>query len=425
MLTSKWSLGRKNNMQHGNTCTFQHTWLRFCFNGFRVCFGVFTFAIFSCLFPTGVVSTFSTLAFFFAIPIFCSRWRDLRLNVFETIGLLLFAWLCLSFAWTESGLLSGLGAVSEYRIYFMIPVFATAILESRNLTPYLVSCSFIGATIALAASFLIFFDVIKVEGKMSLANSIFHGFIISLLYFASLLAVRETQGKARVFFIALASIAAINVLFVEVGRTGYLQIISATLAYVLICYPKFWRLALAGFVILVAVVFLGSIFVLDDYEVLFGTLVEKLRDGQHGYSNSLRLDYYQGALFLGANNFPWGVGVGDAVMVLEKAFLEGRMRYLTDNVHSEFLNMWLVGGLPALVLFSLFIASIIRTGVMAIPKHKLVGELMVGFGFIVIIGAMFNSVIKDFGEKHVILIALASFASFLLRGARKNLREIM
>lgn len=410
-------------MKERNLARFEYRWLRFCCNAFQVCFTIFTFAIFSCLFPTGVVSTFSTLAFLFAIPIFYLRWRDVSPNIFEIIALFLFTWLCFSFAWTESGLLSGLGAVSEYRIYFMIPVFAIAILESRNLITYLMGCSFMGATIALGASFLIFFGVIEVEGKMSLANSIFHGFIISLLYFASLLGARETQGKARVFFITLASLAAINVLFVEVGRTGYLQIIFATLAFVLICYPKFWRLVLAGFGILAAVVFLGSIFVFDEYEVWVGTLIENLRDGQHGYSNSLRLDYYLGAFSLGAENFPWGVGVGDAVMVLEKAFLEGRMRYLTDNVHSEFLNMWLVGGLPALLLFSLFIASIIWTGIIAIPKHKLVGELMVGFGFIIIIGAMFNSVIKDFGEKHVILIALASFASFLLSSSGKSTRN--
>jgi len=389
-------------------------WLAFCGKAFAVTFGIFIFAMFSCLFPTGVASTFSTLAFLFALIIFIQRIWYFRPLFFEVVGLSLFFWLALSIIWTDAGFLSGLKALAEYRIYVMVPVFAYAISASPSAIKYFAGLMLLGCLISLVASYLLFFDAVYVDDLLSLGNSIFHGFIMSLLYFAALLIFRHSEGKIRILFLFIALVTAFNVLFVEVGRTGYLQITVATIAFMHLYLASFRKQIIVFTVFLFLALLFGSLFVFHEIEALFIAMVEQLRMGQHGYSNMLRLDYYSGGLMIGADAFPWGVGVGDAEESLRNAFFDGRMAHLTDNVHSEFLNMWLVGGLPGLVMFLLFIFSIIRIGTMVRIEQKGLGELMFGFGCIILTGALFNSVIKDFGEKHVILIVLAMFSASLM-----------
>ena len=85
----------------------------------------------------------------------------------------------------------------------------------------------------------------------------------------------------------------------------------------------------------------------------------------------------------------------------------GLIRVLTDNPHSEFVNMAMAGGYPALVLFAIFVAAFFWLGIRTqSPQIKWVGDCFIGLGLVLAISATFNSSIKDFGEKHVLLACL-------------------
>ena len=102
-------------------------WVRYSERAFAFNFIAFSFVMFSCGFPTGFSATFSTLAFLFALPIFFYRFALIELSLVEKAGLLLFGWLTLSIVWSQTALLDSVGYLSEYRIYFMLPVFITAL----------------------------------------------------------------------------------------------------------------------------------------------------------------------------------------------------------------------------------------------------------------------------------------------------------
>ena len=78
----------------------------------------------------------------------------------------------------------------------------------------------------------------------------------------------------------------------------------------------------------------------------------------------------------------------------------GQIRLLTDNVHSEFMNLLMAGGAPALLLFAVFIVCIAYSGFVVRRQSRWLGDALIGIGVIVLVSAFFNSTIKDYGEKY-------------------------
>ena len=205
------------------------TWMRYIERAFAFNFIAFSFVMFSCWFPTGFPSTLSTLAFIFAIPIFLFKIKaaELELNNFEKTGLALFVWLLLSVLWSDAILIESLGFLSEYRIYFMLPVFIAALSLNGNTPRLSLFAAMSGAFIALVTSYGLGLDWWEIEGALnSLANRIYHGFIMAIFLLLTLLFARKSDSVGRIVFSCVAVLIIYNVLNIETGRTGYLQIIS-------------------------------------------------------------------------------------------------------------------------------------------------------------------------------------------------------
>ena len=99
--------------------------------------------------------------------------------------------------------------------------------------------------------------------------------------------------------------------------------------------------------------------------------------------------------------------MGDVVAELENRADSGQIRILFDNVHSEFLNMLVAGGVPALLLFLAFVLSIAWVGCSHRKTDRVIGDALIGICGITFVSALFNSTIKDYGEKHALLIILS------------------
>ena len=209
--------------------------------------------MFSCWFPTGFSATFSTFAFLFALPLFFSRVHFINISPFEKAGLVLFAWLFLSVLWSEATAWDSLGYLSEYRLYFMIPVFAAALVWMPYTQKWAFYSAVSGAVIALVTSYGLGLGWWEIGGaKLSLGNRIYHGFIMSTLLLVSLLFARHTNGVFRVAAMVVALLTAYNVLNVEEGRTGYLQVIAVSFIFVVLSFSRLQAaiLALVGAVAL-------------------------------------------------------------------------------------------------------------------------------------------------------------------------------
>jgi len=400
------------------TVANQPWWLRFSERAFSFNFIAFSFVMFSCWFPTGFSATFSTFAFFFALPLFFSRVDLANISLFEKAGLVLFAWLSLSIFWSKVGVLDSLGYLSEYRLYFMVPVFAAALVLLPSTQQWAFSAAVSGAVIALITSYGLALGFWQIEGaNLSLANRVYHGFIMSALLLVSLLVARHTNGVFRITAVVVALSTAYNVLNIEIGRTGYLQVIAVTFIFVVLSFTRLQ----AAILTLVAAVAFGAAYVsLDAFNSrLDQTLVNVERivvDDDYISSAGYRLEYYRGAIQIGAGNPVGGVGVGDVVAELENRANSGQIRLLTDNVHSEFMNMLMAGGFTAFLLFLAFVSLIAWVGFQYRKSDRAVGDALIGISVIVFVSALFNSTIKDYGEKHALLIMLSLLAAKLLSG---------
>jgi len=400
----------------------QTPWVIFTERIFSISFIAFSFVMFSCLFPTGFSATFSTIAFLSALPIFFYRIRFFRLNPYERIGLVLFGWLLISISWSVEPLLDSVGLLSEYRIYLMLPLFI-AVLAFQDKTRHLAFvAAIVGAIIALFASYGLSLDWLKVDGAtLSLGNRIYHGFIMSILLLGCLLVARESTGLIRMFAATTAILVLYNVLNVENGRTGYLQVFMVCLTFLVLTFAKV-RLLLS--IVCLLAIFLVMYLSFDRLgqrvDQTISNAVNMIVYDDYASSAGYRLEFYKGAIHIGLENPLTGVGVGDVPKTLQMEAEKGGVRALTDNVHSEFLNMLVVGGFPALFLFASFIGSIIFSGMIERHRQPLVGDALIGVGIIIFVSALFNSTIKDYGEKHALMIVLSILGAYLVARAESK-----
>lgn len=399
------------------------SWLRYSERAFAVCFVIFSFVMISKVVPTGFASTFSTLAFVFALPIFLYRLPMVELNRFEFTGVVLFGWLLLSVLWSNASVLQSLWYLGEYRIYLILPVMTSVLALSVHTQFWAFAAAMLGAFIALITSYGLGLGWWHIEGAhLSLANRIYHGFVMSSFLLACLLVARETTGVVRLVAGIVALLIVYNVLNIENGRTGYLQVVAVCLAFAILTFSRIQAL----FAVVAAVIlFTVSYFTFDQFHTRVNQTVANVEkmvvSDDYNSSAGYRLEFYRGAINVGMDYPVGGVGVGDVTSTLQSRVEAGDIRVLTDNVHSEFMNMLMAGGISAILLFAGFIGSIAYSGFAVRRQSRWLGDALIGLGVIIFVSALFNSTIKDYGEKHALIIMLSILGGHLAhRGLHKR-----
>ena len=379
------------------------------------CFCMFSFALFSCAFPTGVSATLSTLAFLTAIPVFVYRFRSDQWTLFEKTGFLLFIWLLITVLWSDRSSGTNVTALSEYRLFFMIPIIASCLAINARSVRYVLASICMGLLVALIASYLLNAGMLEVSGaQYSLANRIFHGFIMAVFFVICGYFTVQGAWWVRVFAFILMVVIAYNVLNIETGRTGILQIVALSVALPFIFLPL--KRAVLFFFASVCLLVLAYHH-LDRFESVVDRTLHNAENAvvQNDTRSSAgkRIEFYRGALKIIETAPMFGVGVGDVSTSFANAYKEGRIKVLTDNVHSEYLNMTLAGGVLGLLCFAAFLASLGWSGVRMLRDGFPQGSLLIGLCILVSISALFNSTIKDYGEKHALLVLLTMGAVWL------------
>ena len=121
-------------------------WLRFSERAFSVNLIAFSFVMFSCWFPAGFSATFSTFAFLFALPLFFYRVDWVCVSLLKDWPSAV--WLALlSILWSQASIRESLVYLSD-RLYFMLPVFTTALLYLPDTQKWTFYAAVIGAVIA-------------------------------------------------------------------------------------------------------------------------------------------------------------------------------------------------------------------------------------------------------------------------------------
>lgn len=278
---------------------------------------------------------------------------------------------------------------SKYPLGF----FLFSIFSDKKTRYYTVVAFLSAATLTLIFSYIKFFgwDIVHrfQDDSGVFKDHIFTGFLLAFISYAYIL-LAFSDKKKRLFFIILFLIASFNVLFINIGRSGYVVYFSLLL---LLCWQKFsWKgLSLA---LLLSVFLLGSVWSLSSNfkERFFSvhTEIQEYHKGNEDTSTGLRLSFYRNSLQLFFKH-PWiGTGTGSFVKVYPSVTKEGEG--LTKNPHNEYLNIIVqFGFLGFMVLLALFIRHWQQSFRLSEVEKNFAQAVLVSIA----VGCLFNSWLMD------------------------------
>lgn len=376
-------------------------------------FSVFGFVTLSSLGGAALISLLSWSAVLVAGGIFIHYKCECKNNTllpYESVGLWLFFWLALSIGWSGYGSVNdGLAFLSEYRVFILVPFLSIVLsVVSVNLK-FQARLIFLALGLSLCLSYLIATRIIDLGPDMySMKNRIFHGFLMCLLFAMTAIGFLHSKSKSCWPFLPICLLSSGNVFFIEVGRTAYIAVIAITLALAVLHMreKRSWVLVFSVFSLLAVGGVTGDRFAsrLADSA---NNVERYIEAGDATSSAGMRLNWYQSVLQESKANLVLGVGLADYEFTLKKLYRLGTIKKLTDNIHSEPLNMLLVGGLPALGLYLAFLVGLAWQGLRyGFSGDKRVRDAYICLACLLLVHSTFNSTFKDFGEKHVLVYLL-------------------
>ncbi|MCZ8016506.1 MAG: O-antigen ligase family protein [Limnobacter sp.] len=343
-----------------------------------------------------------------------------------------FALLCLSQLYSVSSWAQAADYVTKYARLAYIPFLAAALLMPKD--AYRVLYAFLaGVLLTLVLSYLNayvpdFCLNVGLEGcgppdnPFVFKSHITHGFFMAvgaglLAFFAHQLFMNKGRVGLVVLLFALALAAAINVLLMIDGRTGWLVflIFPAVLLARRIGWKGLVLAAVLGSVVLVAMgLFLPEVRVLvDQAHQEYQTWLAS--GGVSAGRSGMRLTYYARAIEAIALQ-PWfGYGLGGVENALNLKGVAGGI-FALNNPHNQYLLFSLQVGLVGVLVYLVYYASVMRHTLIHSPMPAVVWSFFVAFA----VGNLFNSFHFDMSEGVLFALGVAVFWSLSLAAHPKR-----
>ena len=342
---------------------------------------------------------------------------------FERIALGLFGMLVLSCAYSPVSWAAALSAAFKYAELALVALFAWAVVsaEIRRL-------ALIGFLAGIVANLLISYGS-AVSAWDSLPGlrtyphypigfrlSVTHSVLVALAGYTFLLVARDLRGKSAsvsLLALALALVCIHNVLFIVIGRTGYV-VIAALLAYFAWTITDTRRgILVAGMLLmgLFASAYLGSAAFSTRVQDVAADVTAWMPGGQDETSVGQRIGYYRTTLQIVREHPLTGVGAGGfASTYAEK--VRGTRAPVTANPHSDYLMIAAQAGVGALaLLLAMYIVAWFDTRLLRTPFER---DLARGLVLAIAIAGAFNTALMD----HVEGLLFAWGLGVLYAGAR-------
>ena len=375
---------------------------------FSYCYVGFLVAVMIRIVPNALESAMFILAFLFGFFLVIIKWDSFRgighskeLSILIMPWLFLGLWYVVGIDWSRVGLRAGLILVNEYRLLFVVPLFSVALLLAKPRFDKILRIVVFSAAIGTLALYAFHLEVIQelLPLLRPRGSYIISGSISAVTMILAGCAIKFLKWRVRVMiFIIIA--AAIHVVGLDVGRTGYLQILFVFVVWILLSklsgsqkIAVFLSLLLG----LVVVVALSSMTL--DRVILVSEQLRAFHAGDLSETSvGNRLQWW-----IFASNAPGvsllsGVGLHEYVSGIAHAVETGSLQSPTDNLHSEVMNSLYIGGGIGLSLFLACLTSWIFI-LCRFTRENI--WFAASLATVVLVGSIFNSVFKDFGEKNL------------------------
>lgn len=253
--------------------------------------------------------------------------------------------------------------------------------------------------------------------------SVTHNLLVSLAAFVALLLARDlraTRPRAAFVALALALVCMHNVLFIVIGRTGYV-VLAVLLTYFAITVARDRRSILLALLIITALfagAYGGSQYFPARVQDIASELVRWKPGIEDETSVGQRLGYYRTTVQIIAEHPLTGVGTGAfAEAYADK--VRGTPAPATVNPHNDYLMIAAQAGLPALaLLIALYVVLWRDAPRLGSPLER---DLMRGLVLTMAIGGLFNTLLMDHAEGLLFAWATALlYAGRALRSSEAN-----
>jgi O-antigen ligase len=329
--------------------------------------------------------------------LFAGGWREkytiLRTNPVALMFIVFFSLSVIGISYTSASQIEVLNSLLKYS-KFLFGFFLFSVFLDEQTARYAIVAFLLAAILTLLLSFVKFFagwDILHRFGSDSgiFKDHIFTGFLLAFAsYCYGLLAF--SRNDWRWVFALLFFLSAVNVLFINVGRSGYLVFFSLLF---LLAWQQ-WRWKGLAIVFLLASFLLASLFLFkNNFRSSFlvtQSEIHKYDIGTINTSGGLRLSFYKNSLKL-LRQHPWlGTGTGSFTQVYSQQV--GDHYVDTHNPHNEYLNSGVqFGALGILVLLSLFCVHWYESFHLAPMRKKFAQAVLVSIA----VGSLFNSWLMD------------------------------
>ncbi|MDB5809609.1 MAG: O-Antigen polymerase [Betaproteobacteria bacterium] len=333
-----------------------------------------------------------------------AKWEAIKVNPVSRPALLLFGLLTLGLAYGERYAGDGLRYWAKYVDLMFVPIFIS-VFRDKTTREYALK-AFGGAM--LASIIVSFFSPsgLLIDNPFVPPNSIGYpvGFKYSITQsvltafgaFAALVVARETTSrKLRLLLIGLSFVAAFNVLFTVISRTGYVILAALALYFFLVQYR--WRgvmvAALGGMVLATAGYFASGV-LQQRVDSAIAELHAWQPDERSATSIGIRMDFYRTSLKIVKEHPLFGAGTGSFSAAYAAAANDPETKKAV-NPHNEYLLITAQIGLVGLAcLIYLFYMQWRYASRLPAFYRDMARGLVLVFA----IGCLFNSLLLDHTE---------------------------
>jgi len=323
-------------------------------------------------------------------------------------ALALFALFVAGMAWSSASTTEAWDLVLKYRKLVLLAMLL-AVMGERRWQLAVLAAFGAGGAVVFVAALLIHFGVLPqtehgaAGNAVAFKNHITESWVSALLFFFALTGARWARRPAlRALMAAGAVAAAAHVLWLLIGRTGYLMLLLLLLTWAALLAG--WRralpAALVGVALLGAVALSSGTFV-QRVDFTFKE-VEQYRETGAPTSLGARFEFLRAAGQLWAASPIWGHGSGSVPVEYRKLPARTAAGELaTSHLHSEFSELAVQLGLLGVGAFVWLLAAHGRRARELEPAWR---DLAIGLLVMMAVGSTFNSLLRDFTEGHAYVL---------------------
>ncbi|MFK5895027.1 MAG: O-antigen ligase family protein [Pseudomonadota bacterium] len=337
--------------------------------------------------------------------------KDWSVHPIAWSALLLFAVMILGLLYSSAAFSDAGRILSKYREFFYIPLFLLIFRDSKARLWGLYG--FLGAMgLTLFISYFTAITGWEIVAGTILNSAVFKNYITQNLlmalaaYFLVVQLWTQSNWKWMRGFVVLLAIY--NILFMSLGRTGYLVLFCL----IILLFYQIYHLRgilVAGLLLTIASGFLYSnSSVLQQRIDVISDDIQRYNQGEivdHTNSIGSRIEFYQNSLILIAKNPIFGTGTGSFSHEYKQLADKKGIRP-TTNPHNEYLMITVQWGLIGLSLFLYLLYCLWKTSSRLEKPQQLMAQ---GLFVTIVVGCLFNSFWLDSTEGHLFAYLIGVF----------------